>query len=232
MGLTLILGNQLHLEWLTAAPLQLDPSSRVLMVEDLGLASRFRYHKLRLLHCFVAMRAFREALRAAAIPVRYFELGDSIGLSLWERLEQELIQAAADGFDRELRIAELPDPGVQAELAAFCQERQVALVVLPSPAFLASASESRADFEEAAAVHENLLRAPAPAPESADRGRRQPQRWPLEFRCRQPPQAAQGLPRAALARGVAQRRGAGGARPDRDPLPAESRPAGGPAGAL
>jgi deoxyribodipyrimidine photolyase-related protein len=147
MGLTLILGNQLHPEWLTAAPLQLNSSSRVLMVEDLGLASRFRYHKLRLLHCFVAMRAFREALRAAAIPVRYFELGDSIGLSFWERLKQELALAAADGFVPELRIAEMPDPGVQAELAAFCQERHVALVVLPSPAFLASAAESRADFE-------------------------------------------------------------------------------------
>ncbi len=89
------------------------------MVEDLGLASRFRFHKLRLLQGFLAMRSFRETLRAAAV----------------------------DGSPPGLRIAESATSGLQAQLVAYCRDRGVALVVLPSPAVLSSAAESRAEFQ-------------------------------------------------------------------------------------
>ena len=70
MALTLILGNQLYRQWLWGPELQLGPNDTVLMVEDLGVASAYRYHKLRLLHTFVAMRAFRDALQGQGIEVR------------------------------------------------------------------------------------------------------------------------------------------------------------------
>jgi deoxyribodipyrimidine photolyase-related protein len=72
MTLTLILGDQLHRDWFTPSPLQLAPGSRVLMIEDLAVASAYRYHKLRLLHTFVAMRSFRDVLIERGLAVRYF----------------------------------------------------------------------------------------------------------------------------------------------------------------
>jgi deoxyribodipyrimidine photolyase-related protein len=67
MALTLILGDQLHRTWLTPSLLQLAPGSRVLTIEDLAVASAYRYHRLRLLHTFVAMRSFRNALSARGV---------------------------------------------------------------------------------------------------------------------------------------------------------------------
>lgn len=65
MTLTLILGDQLHQGWFSPSPLQLAAGDVVVMVEDLAVASAYRYHQLRLLHTFVAMRSFRDALLEA-----------------------------------------------------------------------------------------------------------------------------------------------------------------------
>lgn len=139
--LTLILGDQLHPDWLTASPLQLAPGSRVLMIEDLAVASTWRYHRLRLLHTFVAMRSFRDALIERGVAVHYFELPASVGMSFWQRLADEL------GDGRELQVAEVADRGFEARLQRFCAEQDVPLSVLPSPAFLEPVAESRAWFE-------------------------------------------------------------------------------------
>ena len=56
------------------------------MIEDLAVASAYRYHQLRLLHTFVAMRSFRDALIERGVAVRYFELPASAGVSFWQRL--------------------------------------------------------------------------------------------------------------------------------------------------
>jgi deoxyribodipyrimidine photolyase-related protein len=151
MALTLILGNQLYRQWLKGPGLQLDPSDTVVMVEDLGVASAYRYHKLRLLHTFVAMRSFRDALVEQGIRVRYFELPESEGLTFFERVGFEL--GLSHSSDRtaittqELRVAEIADPGFQHNLEAFCLASGVQLTVLPSPDFLESAADSRRWFE-------------------------------------------------------------------------------------
>ena len=70
MALTLILGNQLFRQWLQdGSPLQLGATDTVVMVEDLGVASAYRYHQLRLLHTFVAMRSFRDLLQEQGLRV-------------------------------------------------------------------------------------------------------------------------------------------------------------------
>jgi len=150
MALTLILGDQLHREWLEASPLQLHGGSRVLMIEDLAVASAYRYHQLRLLHTFVAMRSFRDALLERGIDVRYFELPASEGVPFWQRLAAELaaeLGASQLGAVQELRVAEIADRGFEQRLRHFCQERKLRLTVLPSPAFLESVAESRVWFE-------------------------------------------------------------------------------------
>ena len=141
MTLTLILGDQLHRDWFTRSPLQLAPGSRVLMIEDLAVASTWRYHQLRLLHTFVAMRSCRDALIERGLALRYFELPASVGVSFWERLAAEL----DGGLD--LQVAEIADRGFEERLQRFCREQAVRLTVLPSPAFLESVAESRAWFE-------------------------------------------------------------------------------------
>jgi deoxyribodipyrimidine photolyase-related protein len=140
MTLTLILGDQLHPDWHLSSPLQLAPGQRVLMIEDLAVASTWRYHRLRLLHTFVAMRSFRDALIEGGVAVRYFALPASKEMSFWQRLAAEL-----DG--RRLQVAEVADRGFEARLQRFCAEHGVPLTVLPSPAFLESVAESRSWFE-------------------------------------------------------------------------------------
>ena len=141
MTLTLILGDQLHQGWLSPSPLQLVAGDVVVMVEDLAVASAYRYHQLRLLHTFVAMRSFRDALVERGVAVRYFELPASVDCSFWQRLAAELVGQAA------LRVAEIADRRFEARLQQFCMDKAVALTVLPSPAFLESVAESRAWFE-------------------------------------------------------------------------------------
>ena len=141
MALTLILGDQLHRAWLSPSPLQLGSGAAVLMIEDLAVASSYRYHKLRLLHTFVAMRSFGDALLERGVALRYFELPASAAVPFWERLAAEL-----EG-QPELRVAEIADRGFEARLRRFCAERAMPLTLLPSPAFLESVAESRSWFE-------------------------------------------------------------------------------------
>ncbi|MGB5240301.1 MAG: cryptochrome/photolyase family protein [Prochlorococcaceae cyanobacterium] len=141
MALTLILGDQLHSQWFTASPLELAAGNPVLMIEDLAVASAYRYHQLRLLHTFVAMRSFRDALIERGVAVHYFELPASAAVSFWERLALELAGS------KQLRVAEIADRSFAARLKRFCQEQAVQLTMLPSPAFLESGAESRAWFE-------------------------------------------------------------------------------------
>ncbi|MCP9796779.1 cryptochrome/photolyase family protein [Cyanobium sp. Lug-B] len=151
MALTLILGDQLHPDWTRPSPLQLAPGSRVLMVEDLAVASTWRYHRLRLLHTFVAMRSFRDALLERGVAVRYWELPESEGVSFWQRLGAELNGGreprGRELEGRELQVAEVADRSFEARLQRFCAEQGVRLSVLPSPAFLESVAESRSWFE-------------------------------------------------------------------------------------
>ncbi|MCP9773761.1 cryptochrome/photolyase family protein [Synechococcus sp. Tobar12-5m-g] len=140
MALTLILSDQLHRDWFSPSPLQLAAGSRVLMIEDLAVATAYRYHRLRLLHTFVAMRSFREALRDQGIAVSYHELEASLVVPFWQRLAAELTAEPGDG--PHLQVAEIADRGFEQRLQAFCREHGVPLTVLPSPAFLEPVAES------------------------------------------------------------------------------------------
>ena len=127
---------------------RLEPGSAVLMLEDLGIASAYRYHRLRLLHTFVAMRAFAAALRRQGHRVRYGDLAESEQRPFWQRLGEELDADPAAGREAEplLRVSAVPDRGFQTALERFCADRGAGLEILPSPAFLESEAESRAWF--------------------------------------------------------------------------------------
>lgn len=128
--LTLILGNQLFPEWLDGGPLGAPENTEFLMVEDLGIARQYRYHRMRLLHTFVAMRSFRDQLIATGHRVRYFELPESKTHSFWERVADELQGKSG------LRVARNPDRGFMRALDHFCKKRDLQPEILPCPSFL------------------------------------------------------------------------------------------------
>ena len=138
MATTLILGNQLFPEWTASGPLKLSLKDSVLMIEDAGIAGRFRYHPTRIHHTFVAMREFRDHLSKEKIKVSYFELEDSISTPFLKRILSEL------GEDRTIRVAAIPDRSFRAELSKFCEKNGIMLETLPNPQFLCGEDEFRA----------------------------------------------------------------------------------------
>ncbi len=128
--LTLVLGNQLFPEWLEKGPLSLPADTEVLLIEDLGLATQYRYHRKRLLHTFVAMRSFRDQLVSKGCRVSYFELPDSTSTPYWERVTHCLRGKSG------LRVARNPDRGFMRALDTFCKERGLQPEILPCPSFL------------------------------------------------------------------------------------------------
>jgi deoxyribodipyrimidine photolyase-related protein len=128
--LTLILGNQLFPEWLADGPLRLSAGTEALLIEDLGIAKQYRYHRKRLLHTFVSMRSFRDQLLAQGHSVRYFELPDSVQCSFWDRVAEALSGKSG------IRVARNPDRSFMQAIQDFCRTRNVPLEVLPCPSFL------------------------------------------------------------------------------------------------
>jgi deoxyribodipyrimidine photolyase-related protein len=138
MALTLILGNQLFPEWTSKSVIQLGSKDTVLMIEDAGIASRFQYHKSRILHTFVAMREFKDHLESCKIKVRYFSFDLSLNTPFLKRLEEEL------SGHSELRVARIPDRSFRSELEGFCKKKGLKVIELQSPQFLCGEEEFKA----------------------------------------------------------------------------------------
>ncbi|HRK07547.1 MAG TPA: cryptochrome/photolyase family protein [Pseudobdellovibrionaceae bacterium] len=138
MRLHLVLGDQLYdPRWF----LQDFDADRdlVFMCESRALATRYRYHKLKLVLFFSAMREYRDELRALGIRVHYEELeaeGD-----FWSRLEN-VIRAKKP---RELVHTEVEDQFFERELLDFATRLQLPRRERPSPGFLTTRSELAAD---------------------------------------------------------------------------------------
>jgi len=130
MSLTLILGNQLFSDWTHNTPLRLEGDDEVIMIEDKRIATHFKYHKLRLLHTFVAMREFRDELQDKKVKVRYFELNESGNLDFFARIKKEL------GRSKKLRVADIVDRSFKKAVQDFCTKEGIQLEILPTPQFL------------------------------------------------------------------------------------------------
>ena len=121
--LTLILGDMLF-----AGLPGTDPESRVLMVEDLGLATRVRHHRQKIVLFFSAMRHFASLVEDR--PVTYIEFEQR--QSLFDVLRQE---CQAD--DIECLETYLPaDRFMRDKLSEFAKNLDLNLRLLPNPMFL------------------------------------------------------------------------------------------------
>jgi len=123
-GLNLILGDRLHRECSALSALQLAAGSRVLMIRRPRVASAYRYHKLRLLHTFVAMRQLRDALVEQGGGA-LFRAGRFLCCAFWQRLRSEL------GDGDTLQGAEIADRRFEATLQQVLPGHGVQLSVLP-----------------------------------------------------------------------------------------------------
>jgi len=121
--LTLILGDMLF-----AGLPGTDPASRVLMVEDLGLATRVRHHRQKIVLFFSAMRHF--AAQLGERPVTYVEFEQR--QSLFEILERE---CEADGI-KCLETYTPADRFMRDKLSEFANGLDLGLRLLPNPMFL------------------------------------------------------------------------------------------------
>ena len=100
----------------------------------MGIASTYRYHKVRLLHQFVSMREFRDELLATGILVDYFNLEESIGFNFFDRIEQVLTKYGIDS----LQVPEIPDAAFKERLGSWAEQKKFKLSFLPTPQFLVS----------------------------------------------------------------------------------------------
>lgn len=104
------------------------------MVEDQGIASHYRYHKLRILHQFVAMRDFKDELLEEGVDVNYFEFEKSLSVSFYERIEKALVKYKT----KNLQTPRIPDTAFRNILQAWATQKKVTLEFIDSPQFMVS----------------------------------------------------------------------------------------------
>jgi deoxyribodipyrimidine photolyase-related protein len=121
-------------------------STLYFLAENYAEASRYRYHKHRLIFRIGAMRSYSRYLAAGNLPVYYVKMDEeSQEATYTDRLKKVLHQF---GF-RELVHFEIEDPALEAELAAFAERFGLAHTVLPTPMFMCRRDEFARWMEEA-----------------------------------------------------------------------------------
>lgn len=128
--LHIVLGNQLFpLEYYNS------PDTLYFMAEDNFLASRLRFHKLKIGFFFIAMRRYRDLLLSKNKKVEYFELNDQ---NFQSQFSDKVLQVLKKYQITELQCYEIEDKFFEQALKLFCRDHNIQLKILPSPLFLIS----------------------------------------------------------------------------------------------
>ncbi len=122
----------------------------VVLVEDMALCRRYRYHRQKLLFVIEAMRAYARTLRKAGFEVRHFRLDD--GMSWREALSS----VAEDKSATVLCHFEIESPGLDEAVRKFAARHDLERRVITTPMFI--------DTREAFAAHVSGRRAVRLAP--------------------------------------------------------------------
>lgn len=125
--LVLLLGDQLF-----AAQEDFPERAQFLMIEDIELATRFPYHKKKLVFYFSAMRHTASELGTAGAKVHYRDYDPDREIRFEDRLAAEIQSLETT----ELWTYELNDQFLQSSLIQACERSNVVLKQIPSPAFL------------------------------------------------------------------------------------------------
>ena len=136
----LLQGNQLFpLEELKRGFPNQQQNFTVLMIEDLGICKKYRYHKHKIILIISAMRAYADSLRSAGYEVKYFELNDYKDVSYIDKAAKVVDQLDID----KLLTFEIESVSQQRALGRFIEKSKIELVTAPSPMFLSSRESFR-----------------------------------------------------------------------------------------
>ena len=111
----------------------------VLMIEDLGICKKYRYHKHKIILIISAMRAYADSLKSAGYEVHYLELSDYKDVSYMDKLAMVIDQHGVD----KLLTFEIESVSQQRVLDKFIEKRRIELVTAVSPMFLSSRESFR-----------------------------------------------------------------------------------------
>lgn len=126
--LQIILGNQLFPTEYYNSPLTI-----YFMAEDNFLASRLKFHKLKIAFFFISMRRYRDLLKNKGLAVEYFDLNeDNFQLQYCDKLLITLKKYQIT----EVQCYEIEDKFFEQALKQFCHDHKLHLKILSSPLFL------------------------------------------------------------------------------------------------
>ncbi len=108
----------------------------VFMSEDRGLATHFRYHKIKIMFFFLSMRKFKEELESKSIEVDYHELSNK---TFFDNLESWINSKKISL----IHAYEIEDKFFEEEIINFCKTKKVKLKLHTSPLFITT----REDFK-------------------------------------------------------------------------------------
>jgi deoxyribodipyrimidine photolyase-related protein len=123
-SITLVLGDQLYQNH---PALSLDTD--YIMVESRDFNTEFKYHKTRLLHCFVSMREYSDYLESKGKVVHYFDVAKQKSL-------MDIFDFVVESGYTEFCIAEIDDKGFKKAIIDLCASKGLILHILRSPKFL------------------------------------------------------------------------------------------------
>lgn len=129
----LALGNQLF------AP-KLIPNFKglkVVMIEDMGLCTYVRHHKLKIHFFLASMRHYAEELRKAGAHVTYIELDAKDSRTFEQKLSDVLKKLKAT----ELQLFEIEDKFFEQRLQVLFKSFKLGVTLIPSPMFMTSREE-------------------------------------------------------------------------------------------
>lgn len=127
----IVLGNQLF----PLSVYKTTKSSHFFMAEDSMLASRFKFHKIKIAFFFIAMRRYRDELLEKKLPVEYYELNDTnLNQEYFAKLEYTIKKLKI----HTLTSFEIEDKFFEKSLTEFAQKNNLKLVIFPSPLFVVS----------------------------------------------------------------------------------------------
>lgn len=130
--LAVVLGNCLFSSHDRLSP---DQKTLFFMAEDAGLCTHFKYHKHKLILFLSAMRSHADEIERQ-FPIVYHPLSKaSLDLCYEDKLQNTLEEHPDI---KEIVIYDIEDHFFEKRIVAFCEEAQVKLTTVQSPAFITS----------------------------------------------------------------------------------------------
>ncbi|MBH46617.1 MAG: cryptochrome/photolyase family protein [Halobacteriovorax sp.] len=106
----------------------------IFMSEDRGLASHFKYHKIKIMFFFLSMRSFKEELMQSGLEVSYHNFSET---SFFENLRNWIQNKSID----KIHSYEIEDKFFEQQMIDFARNNNIKFIIHHSPLFLTTRDE-------------------------------------------------------------------------------------------